>query len=113
MEKERTVIVERIAVVIEASNKARRALREAETVYERFAHRIQNGSSVHDAFTTLRVGELRRDVHDNLEALEQARFETRQAIIALGVSEGLSPGELARMWGLSRQLINRIAKHGR
>jgi DNA-directed RNA polymerase specialized sigma24 family protein len=112
METERMAAVERIEVVLEASKQARQAVRQAETAYLRFARRMEAGSSVHDAFTALRVGDLRKDLNDHLEALEHARHEARRAIIALGVSEGLSLGELARMWGVSRQLVTRLANHG-
>ncbi|HXY45253.1 MAG TPA: hypothetical protein VEH29_13775 [Acidimicrobiales bacterium] len=113
MEPERTAVVERMEVVVKASKDARQALCEAETAIEQFARHLANGSSVRDAFTALRVGDLRKALQDHLEALERARLESRRAVIALGLSEGSSLGELARLWGLSRQLVTRIAKHGK
>ncbi len=81
-----------------------------ETAYRRFLGRIESGSSVAEAFAALDIPGVRQELTDSLNALEHARHEARRAVIARGTSEGLSFGALARMWGVSRQLIARMAK---
>jgi hypothetical protein len=96
--------------VLESAAEARQSLRQVETTYRRFRSRIEKGKSVAEAFDGLGIPEGRQEIHDRLADLERTRHEARRAIIALGVSEGLSMGELARLWGVSRQLVSRIAK---
>jgi hypothetical protein len=48
-----------------------------------------------------------------LKELERARYEARSAAFALGLTEGLSIGELGRLYGVSRQLAQRFAKEAR
>lgn len=48
-----------------------------------------------------------------LDVLERARHRTRTAVFALGLSEGMSIGELGRLYGFSRQLAARVAREVR
>ena len=97
--------------VLESLQKARQVLRESEITYRRFRRRLESGRSVEDAFSNLGVPEMRRRLGESLAELDRARFEARRAIIAQGTAEGLSLGALARLWGVSRQLVTRTA-HG-
>jgi hypothetical protein len=99
--------------VIQASIAAREALRQSETVLRRMRRRLEKGSSIAEAFAGLAISDHRQATFDRLTALEHARREARRAIIALGVSEGLSLGQMARQWGVSRQLVTRLAKESR
>ena len=99
--------------VIQASIAARQALRQSETILRRLRRRLERGSSIAEGFAGLDISDHRQATFDGLTALEQARREARRAIIAVGLSEGLSLGQMARQWGVSRQLVTRLAKHGR
>jgi transposase len=48
-----------------------------------------------------------------LEAVEKARHEARLTVFAMGLEQGMSIGELGRMFGFSRQLAARYAKEAR
>ena len=96
--------------VIQASISAREALRHSETVLRRIRRRIEKGSSIAEALAGLGIAENRQSTIDRLTALERSRRDARRAMIDLGVSQGLSLGQMARHWGVSRQLIARIAK---
>jgi hypothetical protein len=104
------VTVKALEGVIEASISARQALRQSETVLRRLQRRIEKGLSVAEAFAGLGMADSRRATFDSINALEHARREARRALIALGMSEGLSLGQMARQWGVSRQLVTRMAK---
>ncbi len=45
-----------------------------------------------------------------ISALERARRRTRRQIVIMGRAEGLSLGQLAAFWGVSRQLISRLTR---
>ena len=96
--------------VIRASISARQALRQSETVLNRLRRRIEKGSSITEAMAGLGIAENRQSTFECLTALERARRDARRAMIDLGASQGLSLGHMARQWGVSRQLIARIAK---
>ena len=49
-------------------------------------------------------------MNEALNAVEQARHKARLMTFALGLEEGMSIGELGRMFGFSRQLASRYAK---
>jgi hypothetical protein len=52
-------------------------------------------------------------MNDALKVLEQARHEMRLAMFALALDQGMSIGELGRIFGFSRQLAARCAKEAR
>jgi ribosome-binding protein aMBF1 (putative translation factor) len=95
---------------IEISIRVRQALRETETATRRFQRRVEAGSSVTDAFSVLGEPGRFTALTDLLSALEHARRDCRRAVAAQAKAEGMSQRELARMWGVSRQLVTRIAK---
>lgn len=110
MTDEQIVTLKALDAVLESPREAREALRQTETAYRRFRRRIEKGSSIAEAFAGLGVPERRREITDRLNALEQTRLQARQAIIVQGVAGGLSLGQLARLWDVSRQLVARMAK---
>lgn len=95
---------------IDLSTRVRQALRQTETATRRFQKRIEAGSSVTDAFSVLGDSGLFSALTDLLNDLEHARRECRRAVAAQAREEGMSQGDLARRWGVSRQLVTRIAK---
>jgi hypothetical protein len=95
---------------ITTSTQLRQALRQTEIVTRRFQRRIESGASVTDSFQVLGDRGTFHSLTDLLDELEHARHACRRAIAAQAISEGMSRGELARMWGVSRQLVARIAK---
>jgi hypothetical protein len=110
MAKTKTATLTALDAAIQTSISARMALRQSETVLRRLRRRIEKGSSIAEAFSGLNIPDERQLTFDRLKALERARREARRAIIALGASEGLSLGQMARQWGVSRQLLARVAK---
>ena len=110
VEIDKTELLEAIDAALASSRGCRQALRRAETAYRRFRRRIEDGSSVSEALSEPGILEIRQELTDSLNALESARHKARIAIIGHGVSEGLSLGAMARMFGFSRQLIARLAK---
>ena len=52
-------------------------------------------------------------VTTQLAELERIRHRVRTAVFALGLSEGMTIGELGRLYGFSRQLAARVAREVR
>jgi len=102
--------LEALDAVLEAGREARQALRRTGTVTRRLQRQIEKGTPVTEAMSALGLGDVRRDLSDQIDALVRARHSAQHAIVALAVSEGVSRGELARVWGVSRQLVSRLAK---
>jgi hypothetical protein len=102
--------LEATEVFISTSSQVRQALRQTELATRRFQRRIESGASVSDSFRVLGDRGTFHALTDLLAELEHARQECRRAVAAQAISEGMTRGELARMWGVSRQLVARIAK---
>jgi hypothetical protein len=54
------------------------------------------------------VGELRADLVERLTRFEEARHGMRLACFRMSSTEGRSIGDIARLWGISRQLASRL-----
>lgn len=91
------------ADVLKASVAANRDFRES----------IVEGQSVADAFAAFPSIEVRAAVDQELKKLESVRHRNRLAVFSLGLAEGLSIGELSRLYGFSRQLGQRFAHEAR
>jgi len=107
---EEIAALEALDAVLEAGRERRQALRRTETLTLRLRRQIEKGTRVTEAMTALGTGDVRRDLSDQIDALVRARHTAQHAIVGLAVSEGVSRGELARVWGVSRQLVSRLAK---
>ena len=87
-------------------------LEESRTGNRAFRSRIADGLPVREAFGSISAPESRGQVDDALKALQELRHRSRCAIFAAGREQGLSIGELSRMYGFSRQLGMRFAREG-
>jgi len=86
----------------------RQALRGYERALERICRRLEQGEALHEVMRKIGVGDLRADLADRLAQFEAARHRMRAACFRMSLAEGLSIGEIARLWGISRQLASRL-----
>jgi hypothetical protein len=86
----------------------RHALRRYELVLGRVSRQVEQGALVHEMMRKIGVSELRADLVDRLTRFEEARHTMRVACFQLSHTEGLSIAEIARLWGISRQLASRL-----
>jgi len=86
----------------------RAALRRFERAMERACRQVEREVPVHEIMGQIGVGELRADLVERLTRFEEARHRMRMACFRLSLTEGLSIGAIARLWGISRQLASRL-----
>ena len=88
-----------------------RVLADAGSTYGTLRSRVAGKVPVAEAFSDMAMpwSEVARQLDD----LERARHRVRQAVFALGLSEGMTIGDLGRLYGFSRQLAARIAREVR
>jgi hypothetical protein len=93
--------LEAMAFSVASSQERNRALREA----------LVRGDPFRDVFA--HAADHLASITRHQKELEEARHRARTASFAMGLSEGLSIGELGRVYGFSRQLAQRFAKEAR
>jgi hypothetical protein len=108
--KERAAVIRAMERLIEADQEVRRHLVVAERVLKRGITRLETGEEIASALAGTRAAERRQEVNDALESLAFARHDLRIAVLAAGLEEGMSLSEVARGFGISRQLVQRLAK---
>ena len=99
--------------LVEADAEVRRQLLTAERILKRGIKRVQSGDDISVALAETQAAQRREDVNHALNALQMARHDLRIAVLAAGLEEGMSLSEVARGFGISRQLVQRLAKEQR
>ena len=91
----------------------RSSLRSTEATYRRSLRLLKDGAAVSEALDQVAAGSMRIALTEALTSFELTRHRTRLALIAAGLAEGMTIGELGRAWGFSRTLASRYAKEAR
>jgi hypothetical protein len=86
----------------------RSGLRRYERVLERVCRQVERNVPLHEVMAQIGVSELRADLVERLTRFEEARHRMRVACFHMSLTEGLSIGDIARLWGISRQLASRL-----
>jgi hypothetical protein len=86
-------------------------LRSELTTHEAICHRLLDEVRIDHELTgvlpAIRADTWRSAVTDAIRGFEAARHRVRLLLVAIEVKEGLSIGEVAKSWGVSRQLASR------
>jgi hypothetical protein len=109
--KERAIEV--VEQLLEALVDLRKAARASEIATRRALRKAKDGADVAAAIVASQPGDTRHMMNDALSAAMKARHQARLMVFAAGLEEGVSIGELGRMFGISRQLASRYAKEVR
>lgn len=86
----------------------RSALHRYERALERVCRQVERDVPLHEVMGQIGVGELRADLVERLTRFEEARHRMRVACFRMSLTEGLSIVDIARLWGISRQLASRL-----
>ena len=111
MAAERARLLSALADLDRTMAETQLVLSDAGTTGGTFRDRISDGIAVAEAFPDMATPWAA--VARQLDVLERARHEVRTAVFALGLAEGMSIGELGRLYGFSRQLAARVAREAR
>jgi DNA-directed RNA polymerase specialized sigma24 family protein len=88
----------------------RAKLLQLETRVERARHHLEGGGAAADLPRVAHVMESRADVNAAMGDLQRARHRSQRSLFLLAADEGFSLAEIARTWGISRQLVSRMTK---
>ena len=99
------------ATGIEELISATATLRSELTTHEAICHQLLDEVRVDHELTgvlpAIHADTWRSAITDAIRGFEAARHRVRLQLVAIEVKEGLSIGEVAKSWGVSRQLASR------
>ena len=111
MDRERRALQLALSDLEQTMERTQRVLADAGSTYDMLRTRVAKKVPVAEAFSNMAMPW--SEVARQLDELERARHRVRQAVFALGLSEGMTIGDLGRIYGFSRQLAARIAREVR
>jgi hypothetical protein len=106
-------VTQALEELLQALEVLRRSTRASEATIRRALTGSYNGMEITDAVLAAQPAASRGSMNDALKAVEVARHRLRLAVFAAALDDGVSIGELGRMFGFSRQLAARYAKEAR
>jgi CRP-like cAMP-binding protein len=92
----------------EASQRLHEALNAGAGTFSLVRTLVQEGRQVRELADMVDPIPLRAAVADSMLRLERARHETQRILFQVLRSEGMTNADIARMWGISRQLVSRL-----
>ena len=93
--------------LIGAVTDVRKDLRSYESVLKQVHQHVVAGSAAVEMSSRFDVGTVRARFTEGLNGIERARGAARLSLWRLQLSEGSSITDIARAWGISRQLVSR------
>ena len=107
MANERRALQSALSNLEQTMARTQQVLTDAGAAYGTLRSRVSEKVPVADAFSDMAMPWAA--VAAQLDDLERARHRVRTAVFALGLAEGMTIGQLGRLYGFSRQLAARIA----
>jgi CRP-like cAMP-binding protein len=92
----------------EASQRLHEALNAGAGSFSLVRTLVQDGRQLSELADMIDPKPLRAAIAESMIRLERARHVTQRAMFQLLRSEGMTNADIARMWGISRQLVSRI-----
>ncbi|MGH9045843.1 MAG: hypothetical protein ACRDVW_00845 [Acidimicrobiales bacterium] len=94
----------------EAIRRTRAQLKFMETVMRRARTLVEGGRGATEVADLVGAAQARAATSDVIREVQAARHRAQQAQFKLAAAEGGSMAEIARAWGVSRQLVSRMVK---
>ena len=104
----REQFLEALETLGEASRGVHQALDDAAAAFIVVREHVEQAGNVSDFTGVIQPIPLRAALTSSLNDLEKARHRVRRLLFRLLYTEGKSMSEIARMWGISRQLVSRL-----
>lgn len=86
----------------------RDALDEASAVLDFVREHVERGGEISDFAGTVDPKSLRASLSSSLDDLERARHRSQRVLFQILEAEGRSKSDIARVFGISRQLVSRM-----
>jgi len=106
----RQTVIADLRELEESVSKLRAKLQLLETRVERGRLHLEAGGTAGDLSRVSQVMEVRAEANAALTEMQQARHRAQRSLFLLTAEEGYSLAEIARSWGISRQLVSRMTK---
>ncbi len=103
-------VVQAVQELIAAVAAARAEMRRAEQALRRVVGRIENGEAVESLIVLRPPAEKRKAFLESLEEVHRTRHTVRRKVFIHAQQRGVTVADLARAWGISRQLASRYLK---
>jgi hypothetical protein len=103
-------VVQSLEELITAVAAARAEMRRAEQALRKALNRIREGETIESLIVLQPPAMKRKAFADALEEVSRTRHTARQKVFTYAQQRGLSVADLARSWGISRQLASRYLK---
>jgi hypothetical protein len=100
--------LEHLDVLDEAATKVRDAMDSAASALDVIRVHVRAGGNISDFAGLLDPIPLRNELSVALHDLERARHRGQQFMFRILQAEGRSTADIARVWGISRQLVSRL-----
>jgi len=110
MQNLRDEAIRSIGEMEEAILATRNQLKIMETLMRRGRKMLESGRSASEVATVNHAAEARAATSDIIRRVQGARHRAQQAQFKLAAAEGATMAEIARGWGVSRQLVSRMVK---
>ncbi len=94
----------------EAILATRNQLKVMETVMRRGRKMLESGRGASEVASVNHAAEARAATSEIIRRVQGARHRAQQAQFKLAAAEGATMAEIARGWGVSRQLVSRMVK---
>jgi ribosomal protein S20 len=94
----------------EAIIRTRSQLKFMETLMRRVRKMIESGRTATEVANIANAAQARAATSDIIREVQAARHRAQQAQFKLAAAEGSTMAEIARGWGVSRQLVSRMVK---
>jgi hypothetical protein len=99
--------LDELGVVTEESGRLFDRLR---TQAQHLRPQIERGANASDLTHSVSISDCRGAISQALTRFEKARHQFQRSMFLLAAAEGASQADIARAWGISRQLVSRMTK---
>jgi len=90
----------------------RNQLKVMETLMRRVRRMMESGRSANEIARQANAAQARAATSKIIRDVQAARHRAQQAQFKMAAAEGATMAEIARNWGVSRQLVSRMVKEG-
>jgi DNA-binding transcriptional regulator LsrR (DeoR family) len=106
----REEVIQAMANLLVVSADARKNLLAAEKLGRKVSQMLEDGRSGREIVSYANAATMRAQTSAMIHRVQAARHRAQQAQFKLAMSEGYTMAEIARTWGVSRQLVSRMVK---